>query len=89
LANIKSAEKRARQTTKRRDHNVMLRSKMRTAMKKVRAAVATGEKDAAQAAFKAAVPVIDSMVNKGIVHRNAAARTKSRLSASVKALAKK
>lgn len=89
LANIKSAEKRARQTTKRREHNVMLRSKMRTAVKKVRAAVATGEKDAARAAYQAAVPVIDSMVNKGIVHRNAAARHKSRLAAVVKALAQK
>jgi len=86
LANIKSAEKRARQAVKRRAHNVTLRSKMRTAVKKVRAAAATGEKTTAQAAYKSAVPVIDSMVNKGIIHKNTASRHKSRLSALVKAL---
>ncbi len=86
MANIKSAEKRARQAVKRRAHNMTLRSKMRTAVKKVRAAAATGEKTAALDAFKSAVPVIDSMVNKGIVHRNTASRHKSRLSALVKAL---
>lgn len=86
MANIKSAEKRARQAVKRRAHNMTLRSKMRTAVKKVRTAIATGEKTTAQAAFKSAVPVIDSMVNKGIIHANTAARHKSRLSALVKAL---
>ena len=86
LANIKSAEKRARQAIRRRTHNVTLRSKMRTAIKKARAAIATGEKAGASAAVKAAIPVIDSMVNKGIVHRNTAARHKSRLSALVKGL---
>jgi small subunit ribosomal protein S20 len=86
LANIKSAEKRARQAVKRRAHNVTLRSKMRTAIKKARTAIATGEKEGAQSAVKAAVPVIDSMVNKGIIHRNTAARHKSRLSALVKGL---
>jgi small subunit ribosomal protein S20 len=88
LANIKSAEKRARQAVKRRAHNFTLRSKMRTAIKKARAAIATGEQTTAQAAVKSAVPVIDSMVNKGIIHRNTAARHKSRLSALVKALGK-
>jgi small subunit ribosomal protein S20 len=86
VANIKSAEKRARQAVKRRAHNMTLRSKMRTAVKKVRAAAATGGKTAAAEAYKAAVPVIDSMVNKGVVHRNTAARHKSRLSALVKGL---
>ena len=86
MANIKSAEKRARQALKRRAHNMTLRSKMRSAIKKARTAIAAGEKVGAQAALKAAVPVIDSMVNKGIIHRNAAARHKSRLSALVKAL---
>lgn len=86
MANIKSAEKRARQGIKRRAHNMTLRSKMRTAVKKVRAAGATGGKTAAVEAYKSAVPVIDSMVNKGIVHRNTAARHKSRLSAFVKGL---
>lgn len=86
MANIKSAEKRARQAVKRRAHNMTLRSKMRTAVKKVRAAVATGEKTTAQAAYQTAVPVIDSMVNKGIIHKNTASRHKSRLSALIKAL---
>ena len=86
MANIKSAEKRARQAGRRRAQNVTLRSKMRSAIKKARAAIATGEKAGAQAALKSAVPVIDSMVNKGIIHRNAAARHKSRLSALVKGL---
>ena len=87
MANIKSAIKRAEQSVARRAHNMTLRSKMRTAIKKVRAAAATGVKTEATAAFKAAVPVIDSMVNKGIVHKNTASRHKSRLSALVKALA--
>ena len=86
MANIKSAEKRARQAIRRRAHNVTLRSKMRTAIKKARSAIASGEKAGASAAVKAAIPVIDSMVNKGIIHRNTAARHKSRLSALVKAL---
>ena len=86
MANIKSAEKRARQNVVRRAHNMTLLSKMRSAIKKARAAIATGEKAGAQAAVKAAVPVIDSMVNKGIIHRSTAARHKSRLSALVKAL---
>ena len=86
MANIKSAEKRARQAVKRRAHNITLRSKMRTAIKKARSALAAGEKAGAQAAVKAATPVIDSMVNKGIIHRNTAARHKSRLSALLKAL---
>ena len=86
MANIKSAEKRARQAIKRRAHNITLRSKMRTAIKKARSALAAGEKAGAQAAVKAATPVIDSMVNKGIIHRNTAARHTSRLSALLKAL---
>ena len=86
MANIKSAEKRAAQDVARRAHNNTLRSKMRTAIKKARAAIATGQKDTAEAALKAATPVIDSMVNKGIVHRNTAASHKSRLTALVKGL---
>ena len=86
MANIKSAEKRARQAVKRRAHNIMLRSKMRSAIRKVRAAIASGERPVAQAAFRSTVPVIDSMVNKGIIHRNTASRHKSRLSSLLKAL---
>ncbi len=86
VANIKSAEKRARQTVKRRAHNVAARSKLRTAIKRVVAATEAGSKEEAVANLKAAVPVIDSMVNKGIIHRNKAARHKSQLNAAVKAL---
>ncbi|MCH8336912.1 MAG: 30S ribosomal protein S20 [Proteobacteria bacterium] len=87
MANIKSAQKRARQADKTRLHNMGLRSKMRTHIKAVIAAVEKGDKDAAVAAYKAAVPVIDSMINKGIVNKNKAARHKSRLNKMVKALA--
>lgn len=86
MANLKQARKRARQNITRRAHNMGLRNRMRTFIKKVLAAIDAGNKAAAQAAFKAAVPVIDTMVNKGIIHRNKAARHKSRLSARIKAL---
>ena len=89
MANIKSAEKRARQTIKRRAHNMASRSRLRTAMKDVLNAVQAGNKETAQANLKTAVPVIDSMVNKGLIHRNAAARYKSSLNARVKTLAAK
>ena len=86
MANIKSARKRAKQAEKSRLHNMGLRSKMRTHVKNVLKAVEKGDKDAASAAYKAAVPVIDSMINKGIVTKNKAARHKSRLNTRVKAL---
>lgn len=88
MANSKSAEKRARQAVEARARNVTHRSTVRTAIKKVVNAIATGKKDEAAAALKAATPVIDSMVNKGIIHRNKADRHKSRLSTAVKSLAK-
>ena len=84
VANTKSAEKAARQAAKHRTHNVTLRSSMRTAIRKVNDAVAKGDKGEAQSSYKAAVPIIDSMVNKRIIHRNAAARYKSRLATRVK-----
>lgn len=86
MANIKSAEKRARQTIKRRAQNVATRSKLRTAVKSVVSAVNAGNKEEAAANLKAAIPVIDSMVNKGIIHRNKASRHKSALNARVKQL---
>ena len=86
MANIKSAQKRARQAEKTRKHNMGLRSSMRTKIKNVIKACDAGDKDAAIAAYKDAVPVIDSMVNKGIVNKNKAARHKSRLNKRVKAL---
>ena len=84
MANIKSAEKRARQTIKRRAHNMAARSKLRTAIKSVTAAVAAGNKEEAAANLKAAGPIIDSAVNKGLIHRNKASRHKSHLNARVK-----
>ena len=86
VANIKSARKRARQAEKTRKHNMGLRTMMRTKIKKVVVACDAGDKDAAVAAYKDAVPVIDSMINKGIVTKNKAARHKSRLNTRVKAI---
>ena len=87
MANSPQARKRARQAEQRRVHNQTLRSRMRTAVKKVRAAAASGNAQAANEAFRSAVPAIDSMVNKGILPKNTAARYKHRLNASIKKLA--
>ena len=87
MANSPQSRKRARQNDKRRHHNTALRSMMRTQMKKVLKAVDAGDKSSADAAFKAAVPVIDRMADKDIIHKNTAARHKSRLNARVRALA--
>lgn len=86
MANIKSAAKRAKQAERRRQHNVALRSRMRTAIKKVVNAVAEGDADKAVASYRAAVPEIDNLAGKGLVHRNKAARHKSRLNRAVRAL---
>ncbi len=86
MANSPQARKRARQAEGRRAQNASLRSRVRTTIKKVQAALAANDAEAASAAFDAAKPVIDSMVNKGIFSANKAARTKSRLNARVKAL---
>ena len=85
-ANIKSSAKRARQAVTRRAHNMALRSRMRTQIKQVFKAIEAGDKPAAQEAYKQAVPVIDSMVVKGIIHKNKAARHKSRLNNRLRAL---
>jgi small subunit ribosomal protein S20 len=89
VANIKSAEKRAKQAVRRRAHNMAARSRLRSSIKRVLAAVGSGDKAGATAALKAAQPVIDTMVGKGIIHRNKAARHKRELNAKVKALAAK
>ena len=88
MANTKSAEKAARQADKHRVRNVALRSRMRSAVRKVTAAVEGGNKEVAGTSYREAVPVIDALVNKQIIHRNKADRHKSRLAARVKALAK-
>jgi small subunit ribosomal protein S20 len=87
VANIKSAEKRAKQAVKRRAHNMAARSKLRTSIKKVLSAISAGDRTEATAAFKAAQPVIDTMVTKGIIHTNKAARHKRELNSKIKALA--
>lgn len=86
MPNITSAKKRVRQATKRRMHNKHLRSRLRTHIKGVVNAIESGDREAAEAAYKTAVPVIDSIADKGIIHKNKAARHKSRLNAHIKAL---
>jgi small subunit ribosomal protein S20 len=87
MANSPQAKKRARQAENSRIRNAGQRSNLRTFIKKVIAAVRAGDKEQAQAAFKVAVPVIDSAVNKGIIHKNKAARNKSRLNNRLRAMA--
>lgn len=86
MANSPQARKRARQNDKRRIHNHGLRSSMRTAVKKVLRAVRAGDRDAATAAFQRAVPVVDRVAGKGLIHKNRAARYKSRLNNRIRAL---
>ncbi len=89
LANTSQARKRARQNETRRLHNASQRSMVRTYIKRVDDAIEKDKsKSAADTAFKAAVSVIDRAANKGIIHKNKAARHKSRLSARIKALKK-
>jgi len=87
VANSPQAKKRARQNDKARAHNAGLRSMVRTYLKKVVAAIEAGNAEEAKQAYVAAVPVIDRMADKGILHKNKAARHKSRLNAQIKALA--
>jgi small subunit ribosomal protein S20 len=86
LANTPSATKRARQAEQRRTRNASRRSIVRTYIKKVVRAIEAKDKDAAQAAYSQAVPIIDRMVTQGIIHKNKAARHKSRLNAGIRAL---
>ena len=87
MANTVQAQKRAKQAEKHRGHNASLRSMVRTYLKKVVAAIETKDYAAATAAYVEAVPVIDRMADKGIIHKNKAARHKSRLNGQIKALA--
>jgi len=86
VANSAQAKKRARQAEQHRKLNASQRSEMRTSIKKVAAAIQTADYEAAQAEFKKAMPVIDSATGKGVVHKNTAARTKSRLNTKIKSL---
>jgi len=87
MANIASARKRARQAEKHRQHNAALRSELRSAIRNVRKAIAAGDKKAARNVLQNAAGVIDSIADKRIIHKNAAARHKSRLAARIKAMA--
>ena len=87
MANSAQARKRARQAVKQNAHNSGLRSELRTAIKKVTKAIAAGDKTAAQAVYRSSVSTVDSIADKKIIHKNKAARHKSRLSAAIKAMA--
>jgi small subunit ribosomal protein S20 len=86
LANSRQAKKRALQAEKHRQLNASHRSMMRTHLKNVVNAVEAGNKADAEAAYKAAVPMIDRMAGKGLIHKNKAARHKSRLSSHIRAM---
>ncbi|AIN47475.1 30S ribosomal protein S20 [Candidatus Palibaumannia cicadellinicola] len=83
MANIKSAKKRAIQSEKRRQHNASRRSMVRTFVRKVYTAIATGDKAAAQNAFSTMQPVVDRQASKGLIHKNKAARYKAHLIAQI------
>jgi len=86
MANTAQARKRARQSVARNKHNSSLRSMLRTSIKRVRSAVASGDQTAAADVFQKATSVIDRVADKNIIHKNKAARHKSRLAAAVKAM---
>jgi len=87
MANTASARKRARQNEKQRQHNASLRSELRTAVKNVRKAIEAGDKTAARGVLQSAASTIDRIADKNIIHKNKAARHKSRLSAAIKGMA--
>ena len=86
MANTPQSEKRARQNERRQDVNKARRSRIRTFLRKVEEAIASGDKDQAAAALKAAQPELARGITKGVLHKNTVARKMSRLSARVKAL---
>ena len=86
MANIRSAKKRIRQTARKTVVNRNRMSRVRTFVKKVETAIASGNKDAANAALKAAQPEIMRGVTKGVLHRNTASRKVARLNARIRAL---
>ncbi len=87
MANTVQARKRARQALGLKANNSSQRSAMRTAIKAVRKAIEAGDKDAANQVFRTAVATIDRVADKDIIHKNKAARHKSRLAAALKSLA--
>ena len=89
MANTAQAKKRARQADAHRGRNAAQRTQLTTVIKKVRLAVAAQDKTKASAAYRDATSVIDRLADKGILHKNTAARHKSSLNKAVKALAAK
>ncbi|WP_226469958.1 30S ribosomal protein S20 [Luteimonas panaciterrae] len=87
MANIKSAKKRAKQAVVRNLRNNSQRSQLRTAVKKVLKAIEAGDAAGANEAFKIAQPILDRFSSRGLIHKNKAARHKSRLTARIKAIA--
>ena len=86
MANTAQARKRVRQAEKHRQRNASQRSMMRTMVKRVFNALESGDRSTAETAYKEAVPVLDHMARKGLIHKNKAARYKSRFNARVQAL---
>ena len=87
LANSKQARKRVRQADKRRAHNASRRSMMRTFLKKTLSAIEEGNKTLAEELYVKTTSVLDKIANKGLIHKNKAARHKSRLNKRIKAMA--
>jgi len=87
MANIKSAKKRARQTVVRNARNASQRSMLRTAVKKVLKAILANDAAAAAEAYRSAEPILDRYASRGLIHKNKAARHKSRLTARIRAIA--
>ncbi len=87
MPNTASAKKRLRQNDKRRQHNRALKSQMRTQIRRVREAVKAGDSEKAQSEFRLATKRLDRAASKNLIHKNAAARTKSRLNKLVKSAA--
>lgn len=89
MANTKQAKKRVRQAEKHRRQNASMRSMLRTYIKKVATAISSGDGEVALASLREATPIIDRMASKGIIHKNKAARHKSRLAIHIKKLSEK
>lgn len=87
MANSAGSRKRARQSEHRRQHNTSQRSALRTAIKGVEKAIAAGDKAAAMTVYRASVSIVDRIADKRIIHKNKAARHKSRLAAQIKGMA--
>lgn len=86
MANTAQARKRARQADAHRDHNNAQRTRFKSSVKAARITITKGDKTAAKAAFQDAMSMIDKTVTKGLIHKNKAARQKSRLNAALRKL---